>query len=68
MACVGLHPVPVTSLEHQALKDEGVVVVVLGSAFERWKASRMSEAAAGVWEVRKTGEESQENVIVIVQI
>ena len=47
--------VPVTSLEHQALsdevKDEGVVVVLLGSAFERWKASRMSKAAAGVWEV-----------------
>ena len=43
--------VPVTSLEHQALSDEGVVVVVLGEFFERWKASRMSEAAAGVWEV-----------------
>ena len=43
--------VPVTSLEHQALKDEGVVVVVLGESFERWKALRMSEAAAGVWEV-----------------
>ena len=43
--------VPVTSLEHQALNDEGVVIVVLGSAFERWKASRMSEAAAGAWEV-----------------
>ena len=43
--------VPVTSLEHQALSDEGVVVVVLGESFERWKASRMSEAAAGVWEV-----------------
>ena len=43
--------VPVTSLEHQALSDEGVVVVVLGESFERWKASRISEAAAGVWEV-----------------
>ena len=43
--------VPVTSLEQQALMDEGVVVVVLGEAFECWKASRMSEAAAGVWEV-----------------
>ena len=43
--------VPVTSLEHRALMDEGVVVVVLGESFERWKASRMSEAAAGVWEV-----------------
>ena len=41
----------VTSLEYQALKDEGVVVLVLGSAFERWKASRISEAAVGVWEV-----------------
>ena len=43
--------VPVTNLEHQALSDEGLVVVVLGEAFERWKESRMSEAAAGVWEV-----------------
>jgi len=43
--------VPVTNLEHQALSDEGVVVVVLGESFERWKASRMSETAAGVWEV-----------------
>jgi len=43
--------VPVTNLEHQALIDEGVVVVVLGEAFERWKASRMSGATAGVWEV-----------------
>ena len=43
--------VPVTSLEHQALSDEGVVVVVLGESFERWKASRMSEGTAGVWEV-----------------
>ena len=44
--------IPVTNLEHQALsdevKDEGVVVVLLGSAFERWKASQMYEAAAGV--------------------
>ena len=40
--------VPVNSLEHQALMDEGVVVVVLGESFERWKASRMAEAAAGV--------------------
>ena len=40
--------VPVTSLELTALSDEGVVVVVLGEVFERWKASRMSEAAAGV--------------------
>ena len=43
--------VPVTSLEHQALMDEGVVVVVLGETFERWRASRTSEAASGVWEV-----------------
>ena len=43
--------IPVTSLEHQALIDEGVVVVVLGESFECWKASWMSEAAAGVWEV-----------------
>ena len=43
--------VPVTSLEHQALSDEGVVAVVLGESFERWKVSRMSEATAGVWEV-----------------
>ena len=43
--------VPLTSLEHQALSDEGVVVVVLGESFERWKASRVSAAAAGVWEV-----------------
>ena len=40
--------VPVTSLEHQALSDEGVVVVVLCESFERWKVSRLSEAAAGV--------------------
>ena len=40
--------VPLTKLEHQALSDEGVVVVVLGESFERWKASRMAEAAAGV--------------------
>ena len=40
-----------TNLEHQALMDEGVVVVVLGESFERWKASRMLEAAAGVGEV-----------------
>jgi len=31
--------------------DEGVVFVVLGESFERWKALRMSEMAAGVWEV-----------------
>ena len=43
--------VPITILEHQALMDDGVVVLVLGESFERWKASRMSEAAAGVWEV-----------------
>ena len=43
--------VPLTSLEHQALIDEGVVVVVLGESFERWKESLMLEAAAGVWEV-----------------
>ena len=30
-----------TSLEHQALSDEGVVVVVLGESFERWKASQL---------------------------
>ena len=40
-----------TSLEHQALSDECVVLMVLVESFERWKASRMSEAAAGVWEV-----------------
>ena len=48
--------VPVTSLEHQALSDEvndeGVVVVVLGESFERWKALRMSEAAAGVCDAK----------------
>ena len=43
--------VPVTSLEHQALSDEGVVVVVLGESFERWKTSRMSVTVSDVWEV-----------------
>jgi hypothetical protein len=43
--------VPLSNLEHQALSNEGVVVVVLGEAFERWKASRMSEVAVGIWEV-----------------
>lgn len=29
--------VPVTSLEHEALIDEGVVVMVFGQSFDRWK-------------------------------